>query len=191
MTIIACIDPRFGLSVDGKRQTTDTRVIQDILSEIEDQDTGLTVTESSARYILSCVNPVINNIPLNVVNEIKPNQHEDATIFIETAPVKLIHKLISRADRIVLYIWDVTYTHYYRCLVTAQSENGRHQETWRRPLFILAGRLYKTNRQGRRSGEKCGKYAYTGRYGCRVRHYPRHGGSTAPPGLDDTGKQEE
>ena len=111
MTIIACIDPRFGLSVDGKRQTTDTRVIQDILSEIEDQDTGLTVTESSARYILSCVNPVINNIPLNVVNEIKPNQHEDATIFIETAPVKLIHKLISRADRIVLYIWDVTYTH--------------------------------------------------------------------------------
>lgn len=111
MTIIACIDPRFGLSVDGKRQTTDTRVIQDILSEIEDQDIGLTVTESSARYILSCVNPVINNIPLNVVNEIKPNQHEDATIFIETAPVKLIHKLISRADRIVLYIWDVTYTH--------------------------------------------------------------------------------
>ena len=111
MTIIACIDPRFGLSVDGKRQTTDTRVIQDILSEIENQDTGLTVTESSARYILSCVNPVINNIPLNVVNEIKPNQHEDATIFIETAPVKLIHKLISRADRIVLYIWDVTYTH--------------------------------------------------------------------------------
>ena len=111
MTIIACIDPRFGLSVDGKRQTTDTRVIQDILSEIEDQDIGLTVTESSARYIMSCVNPVINNIPLNVVNEIKPNQHEDATIFIETAPVKLIHKLISRADRIVLYIWDVTYTH--------------------------------------------------------------------------------
>ncbi len=111
MTIIACIDPRFGLSVDGKRQTTDTRVIQNVLSEIEDQDTGLTVTESSARYILSCVNPVINNIPLNVVNEIKPNQHEDATIFIETAPVKLIHKLISRADRIVLYIWDVTYTH--------------------------------------------------------------------------------
>ena len=111
MTIIACIDPRFGLSVEGKRQTTDTEVVRNLITEIENPETGLTVTESSARYILSCVNSITHDIPLNVVSEIKPNQHDDATVFIETAPVKLIHKLISRADRIVLYVWDKTYTH--------------------------------------------------------------------------------
>lgn len=111
MTIITCIDLRFGLSVNGVRQTTDARVIEDLLNEVENPDTGLTVTQSSARYILSCANPITRNIPLNIVSEIKPNQHDDASVFIETAPIKLIHKLISRADRIVVYVWDKTYTH--------------------------------------------------------------------------------
>ena len=111
MTIIACIDLRFGLSMNGHRQTRDGIVIRNIVRETENPDIGLTVTESTARYIMSYFNPVKTNIPLNIVSEITPKQPEDATVFIETAPIKLIHKLISHADRIILYIWDKTYTH--------------------------------------------------------------------------------
>ena len=111
MTIIACIDLRFGLSMNGRRQTRDGVVIHDIIAETENPEVGLTVTESTARYIMSYLNPVTTNVPLNIVTEIKPNQPEDSTVFIETAPIKLVHKLISHADRIVLYIWDKTYVH--------------------------------------------------------------------------------
>lgn len=108
MILIACTDRKGGLSYRHKRQTRDREIIRDLVRRLP-AGTELSVCRQTARYLTECVPDTMFRI-LDSTSKCPP----DDALFIETAGSQELERLLSLADRVVLYVWDTTYLYTER-----------------------------------------------------------------------------
>ena len=126
-TIIACVDPRMGLSFNQKRQSRDKNVIHDILTVTEHNN--IIINPYSVEYVLTNRNDtsdnhrwIITKNPLETLEN--PDFIHSDYVFVEINTLPEIAALLNKADRVILYVWNETY------MYTEQFPDIRKQTQW-------------------------------------------------------------
>ncbi len=100
MILIACVDDKMGMTFNGRRQSRDRMVCEDMV----------TMCQGRPLYIEECSRKLFQDIQssdIRVTDAACPALYEDGYVFAERPEV--IEAGISAAPRIILYRWNRKY----------------------------------------------------------------------------------
>ena len=120
MTLIVCVDPRGGISFNGRRQTRDRAIMADILAGRE-----INIFPGSEKYVRSVAEGIVGITEINVLEDgALPN---DGIVFVERGATEFFERCLDLADEVIVYQWENTY------LYTQQFP-----DVGKRPDFIVS-----------------------------------------------------